>query len=327
MTSPQISVVLPAYNEEGNVSGVFSQICAQLERLPASFEVIYVDDGSTDNTAAEVKTLIQADGRVRLIRFVRNFGNQPALIAGIRAARGQAVITMDCDLQHPPSLLPRMIETWRGGFMIVQMVRLSNPTASVFRRYSSVVFNALLRRLSEIPLSFPAGDFLLLDRKAVKMLLASTRSQAFFRGAVQWLGLPTATIPFEAPARSAGSSNFTPRALCQLSWDMVTAVSKKPLRLSMYCGLVVILFLLLYSAIVIGAWMYGHSVPGYPSLVILIVIVGAMNLISIGLLGEYIGRIHDCVRNLPPYLVLEEAPPAEDRVSESGRRYQDHPSP
>jgi dolichol-phosphate mannosyltransferase len=304
---PLISVVIPSYNEQDNVRRVHAETAAVLRSLDAEYEMIFVDDGSSDSTADAVRSLRQSDSAVRLIRFARNFGNQPALIAGLRAAAGAAVITMDCDLQHPPAVIPSLVDAWRKGFPVVQALRMSNQDAGLLRRFASSAFNRMLRAISDVQLQYPAGDFLLLDRQAVDLLLAATRRHAFYRGMVQWLGLPSASVPFDAPARAAGASKFNLAGLFRLSWDVITSLSRKPLRLSLYMGLAVIVFLFAYLAVVLYEWSRGRYVPGYPTLVALISLVGSAILLVLGLMGEYLGRIHDWVRELPPYIIVEDS--------------------
>jgi dolichol-phosphate mannosyltransferase len=304
---PLISVVIPSYNEQDNIGRVHAETISVLRALDAGYEMIFVDDGSSDATAEAVRSLRRRDPAVRLIRFARNFGNQPALIAGLRAATGGAVITMDCDLQHPPAVIPRLVDAWRKGFPVVQALRLSNRDAGLFRRTASSVFNKVLAALSDVPLQYPAGDFMLLDRQAVDLLLAATRRHAFYRGMVQWLGLPSASVPFDAPPRAAGTSAFGMSGLFRLSWDVVTSLSRKPLRLSLYMGMCIIAFLLVYLSVVVYEWSHGRYVPGYPTLVALISLAGSANLLALGLVGEYLGRIHDWVRELPPYVVIEDS--------------------
>jgi len=297
-----VSIVAPAFNEAANV-GLFH---AALRETLDDFELIFVDDGSTDATASEVRRLRQTDPRVRLVRLTRNFGNQAAFLAGIAAARGDAVITMDADLQHPLAELPKMIQAWRGGASVVQMIRRANPGAGWFERQTSRFFHRLLRKLTNLPLEEGAGDFRLIDRKVARMVLQFSDARPFYRGMVPWLGVPTVEIPYTAAERRQGRSRIRLRKRVRLSLDAITALSIRPLRMALLLGLCAIVLSMAYLAVVIAAWFAGHSVPGYPTIIFTVVFLGAVQLISIGVMGEYLGRIYEQSRSLPPYVVIDE---------------------
>ena len=226
-TQEVISIVLPAHNEEANVARTYDAILAALQNRGLEVEIIFVDDGSTDRTAAEITRLCKASSLVRLIRFSRNFGHQSALLAGLRAARGTAVITMDCDLQHPPILLPSMLEHWRRGALIVQMMRTETQGAGWFKKWSSALYYRFMRVLSDHPVLL-GPDFQLLDRSVVDVVLGFRESRPFLRGLVAWVGFPVCRLTFVAPERLAGRSSFSLLKMIRMGVDGVTALSTNP---------------------------------------------------------------------------------------------------
>jgi len=301
-----VSIVVAAYNESENVSKMYQEVRKHLSAESNPIEIIFVDDGSKDDTAGRVLDLRQQDPCVRLVRLSRNFGNQAAFLAGIQSARGEAIITMDCDLQHPPSILPQMLEAWRGGAGLVQMERRQNTDASRFHRTCSKLFHTVLRKLTDIPLRAGVGDFRLMNRKVADLIVKFGVSRPFFRGMPVWLGLPSQTILYDAGPRHAGRAPLNFMKRIELSLDAITALSVRPLRLAFLLGACAITLCLIYSLFTLVAYLAGYSVPGYPTLIFVIVFLGAIQLISIGILGEYLGRIHEQSRRLPPYVLLDD---------------------
>ena len=313
-----LSIVVPAYNEEPNIVPLYRAIRAALpETLP--IEVLFVDDGSTDKTAEQVRNLRASEAPVRLVRFGRNFGNQAALLAGLEAARGRAVITLDCDLQHPPDLLPRLLAAWQRGAKVVQMVRLRTEGTGLFKNLTSALFYRFVNLLSETRIQ-PGSDYQLLDRTVVDAVLQFKDRQPFLRGLVSWLGFPAESIEYVAPARRAGKSAFTLRRMLRLSVQAITGLSSKPLRYSFYLGLVTALLCLVYSAYALYALYAGKTVPGWTSLLVVITFLGALQLVSMGIVGEYVARIYEQSRGMPRYVVVEQDEAlarAADRVEQS----------
>jgi len=317
-----ISIVLPAFNEEANIRPVYEALCLVLRGAEAC-EIIFVDDGSSDGTAAAVRRLRQEGAPVRLLRFGRNFGHQAALFAGLENARGQAVITMDCDLQHPPDRLPAMIQEWRQGAKVVQMVRADTVGASFFKQVSSKCFYAFVNLLSETPVLTSAADFQLLDRQVVDAVLQFRDRAPFLRGLIGWLGFPSRQIPYVAAQRHAGVSGYSLRKMVRLSIQAITGLSTKPLRLSFYLGLAVATLSILYGCYALTERFAGLTVPGWTSMVAVVTFLGAVQLISVGILGEYIGRIYEQSRGVPRCVIVEldEAIPegVEPRHKEAAR--------
>jgi glycosyltransferase involved in cell wall biosynthesis len=311
MTS-YVSVVIPAYNEEKNVPAVYQAIRSALGR--ESFEIIFVDDGSTDATAERIRDLRAQDPSVRLIRFGRNFGQQPALLAGLEAARGAAVITLDCDLQHPPELLPRMLQAWRSGSKVVQMVRQQTEGVGFFKAFTSRLFYRFANMLSETPVVSGVADYQLLDRAVVDAVLLFRDRYPFLRGLVSWLGFPATRIEYIAPQRQTGTSGYTLRKMLGLSLQAVMGLSSKPLRLSFYLGLLTAVFCVLYAAFAVVALAAGKVVQGWTSVIVMVTFLGAVQLVSIGIVGEYIARVYEQSRGVPRYVIVEgdEEPAARE---------------
>ncbi len=313
-----VSIVIPAYNEESNVRAIFEriQLC-----LPARewLEMIFVDDGSSDGTARCVRELRAESRKVRLVRFGRNFGHQAALLAGLEAARGAAVITLDCDLQHPPELLPDMVRAWRSGAPVVQMVRLQTQGAGLFKRITSRLFYWLINLLSEAPVVSGAADFQLLDRQVVNGLLRFRDRQPFLRGLVAWLGFPSVQLEYAAPHRSAGKSGYSLRKMLRLSAQAITGLSSAPLRFSFYLGLVTACGCLAFSVYAAAQFAGGRTVQGWVSVMVVLTFLGAVQLVSVGVLGEYISRIFEQTRGMPRFVVVEC-----DEPSPGGGEQKDH---
>jgi polyisoprenyl-phosphate glycosyltransferase len=304
-----VSVVIPAFNEEANVSAVFQAVRSSLLGLELC-EIIFVDDGSLDATAERIRCLREQDCLVRLIRFGRNFGQQAALLAGLEAARGAAVITLDCDLQHPPELLPQMIQAWREGAKVVQMVRTQNAGAGFFKTLTSRVFYRFVNVISETPVVSGAADYQLLDRAVVDAVLQFKDRYPFVRGLVGWLGFPAIKIEYIARRRHRGATGYTPRKMLRLSLQAVMGLSAKPLRFSFYFGLITAMFCVLYAAFAVAALVAGRTVQGWTSVIVMVTFLGAVQLVSLGIIGEYLARVYDQSRGIPRYVIVEgdEAP-------------------
>ena len=305
-TSPQISVVLPAHNEEGNVAAMATRLGAILGAL-GSYEIVFVNDCSTDRTLEAIRALSAADKRVRFVSFVRNFGHQVALRAGLRHARGDAVILMDCDFEHPPELIPELVARWREGAKVVVTQRSSPAqTASLLKRATSQLFYRLFKTLSDIPIEPGSADFLLLDRAAVDAVNSFDNPDIFLRGLVRWIGLPLATVTYTQGTRSAGESSYTLRRMIDLAVVGIISHSIRPLRIAIYLALLFTFaaFLLFVYSIVSFLWI-GHTVAGWTSIMSAIATLGAGQFLVLGIIGEYVGRVLRETRRWPLYLIAE----------------------
>ena len=298
-----LSVVVPAHNEAANISALHSAVSSVILNLGIDLEMVFVDDGSRDATTECISELAVRDGRIRLIAFTRNFGHQAALLAGLQAATGDAVITMDCDLQHPPKLIPQMISAWRAGNEVVQMVRDETVGAGMAKRAMSRSFYRLMNLLSDTPITPGAADFQLLDRTALDALLRLGDHRPFLRGMVSWLGFQTTTLHYIADARAGGSSSYTWRKMIYMAVDGITAFSVKPLRIAFYIGCWSALLSVLYLIFFLYELLAGHTVEGWTSLMVVLLFLGASQLVTLGIVGEYIGRIYDQTRGRPRYIV------------------------
>jgi glycosyltransferase involved in cell wall biosynthesis len=300
-----VSIVLPAFNEESNIAPVYDAIRTALAETE-TVEIIFVDDGSSDGTASAVRRLRDQGAPVRLVRFGRNFGHQAALFAGLERAVGRAVITMDCDLQHPPELLPDMIRAWRNGAGVVQMVRVETKNASFFKRASSQCFYKFLNLLSEMPVVASAADFQLLDWQVVEAVLQFRDRQPFLRGLVSWLGFPSISLEYVAGRRHAGVTGYSLRKMIRLSIQAITGLSSKPLRFSFYVGLCTAILSLAYAVFAIVESLAGVTVQGWTSVIVVVLFLGSVQLVSIGIVGEYIARIYEQSRGVPRCVIIED---------------------
>ena len=301
--SKRLSIVLPAHNEATNVAAMHSAINTAAGNLGLELELIFVDDGSSDTTIECISELESQDKQVRLVALTRNFGHQAALIAGLKAATGDAIITMDCDLQHPPELIPEMVSAWRMGYEVVQMVRDETVGTGPVKQIMSRNFYKLLNLLSDTPITPGAADFQLLDRVALDALLNLGDHRPFLRGMISWLGFSKTTLHYTAGARAGGSSSYTWRKMASMAVDAITAFSVKPLRLAFYIGCFSALLSLIYLIYILRELLSGHTVEGWTSLMVVLLFLGASQLVTLGIIGEYIGRIYDQTRGRPRYIV------------------------
>ena len=300
---PMLSVVLPAYNEQDALSAVVCAIATSLGSW--SHEIIVVDDGSHDETWRIVEAL-RAQYGVRGIRFTRNFGHQAAILAGLVAARGDAVIMMDADGQHPAELLPTFVELWKSGHSVVQGIRRSTESAGVFKRWTSSAFYRIIRLLAGVDIHTGSADFRLLARPVLEHVLASTGPLLFLRGIIPWLGYETAYVPFDAGRRIAGRTSYTLSRMVRLSIDGLLGFSIIPLRLAMALGFLISGVSFLYLAYVVMIRLTsGDVVPGWASMTGLLSLLGGIQLMTLGVLGEYVGRLFVSTLKRPSYVIRD----------------------
>ena len=304
----RISIVVPVYNEEENIAHFARAVADVMERLPYHYELLFIDDGSSDRSREILRTLGAQDAHIGSIFLARNYGHQLALTCGIDHADGDAVITMDGDMQHPPELLPQLIARWEEGFDIVQTVRLTTEGVSFFKRATSKYYYRLLNLLTDVEIQEGGSDFRLMDRKAVLALRRYREHARFIRGMVGALGFRRTTVDFVAQARYAGISKFSLRRMISFALDGIFAYSIKPLRTALYAGIVSALLAVVLFLHVLVETLRGETVPGWSTIVVCSLFFGGMQMMMLGVCGEYIARILQEVKNRPLYLVACENP-------------------
>ena len=302
--APLISVVAPAHNEADSLNRFTQKVICELSAV--DHEIILVDDGSTDRTWGIILELREQYPQVRGLSFTRNFGHQSAILAGLTAARGQAVIMMDSDGQHPESLIPRLIEGWQGGHDVVQAVRTQSEKEGILKRVTSRLFYSILGILSGVKVPRGSADFRLLSRTAVDAVLQSAGPQLFLRGLISWMAFPTSYVPFNAEARAAGRSSYTWRRMIRLSIDGLMTFSIIPLRMAIALGISISALSFLYLVYIVIIWLTStRVVPGWASVAGLLSLLGGIQLLTIGVLGEYLGRLFLSNLNRPHFVIKE----------------------
>ncbi len=296
-----LSVVAPVYNEEALVDEFYSRVCSALDGL--RFELVLVDDGSTDASAAMLEHLAATDPRVRVVFLSRNFGHQTALTAGLDHAKGDAVVMMDADLQDPPELIVQMLDHWRSGVDVVYAVREEREGESRFKLATARWFYSLFDRLAQVELQHNSGDFRLLDRRALDALLSMRERNRFLRGMTVWVGYTQAAVPYRRDPRHAGETKYTLSKMLRFSLDAIASFSDRPLQLATLLGFLISTLAFVAIPIVVVLRILGSYLPGFGAITITVLLLGGIQLITIGIIGEYVGRIYDEVKGRPLYLV------------------------
>lgn len=310
-SQPFVSVIIPAFNEQESIRATVEETRSVLTGIDC--EIIVVDDGSADGTWAALRELELRIPGLRGVKFARNFGHQAALLAGLRAARGRAVVTMDADGQHPPRLIMEMIPLWRAGALVVQSLRAGDEDLGLLKRVTSRQYYRLFSWLAGTPMRPGSADFRLLDRKVVDLVLAHPRSALFLRGFIPWMGFPTAFLPFAPAARRAGETKYSLPRMLGLAREGVLRFSVKPLRLATLLGTLTCLGSLAYLAYVLAVRLLGGDyVSGWASMTGLLCLLGGVQLLLIGVLGEYVGMIFEGQLGRPTFVVAEELGPSEE---------------
>jgi len=303
--SPLISIVVPLYNEGSHVKELLSDLKTALQQIGCRFEVVLVDDGSPDDTWAKIKDAAQILGNVRAVRLSRNFGKELALCAGLERAQGNAVVVMDGDGQHPPSLVPVMVEKWQSsGADIVQAVKVRRGRESLTSKLGALFFYTILNKLSGFELK-GASDFKLIDRRVVDTWLAMRERNVFFRGMTAWMGFRTIQIPFEVGPRRAGKSGWSYLRRAKLALIGITTFSSFPLRLVTFAGMIFFLFAVGLGVQTLYLKLAGRAFTGFATVILLELIIGSLLMISLGIIGEYLARIYEEVKGRPRYIVSE----------------------
>jgi len=299
-----LSVCAPVFNEEALVEEFYRRTTAALE--PFNYELIIVNDGSQDATPRLLDELAARDPRLRVVHLSRNFGHQAALTAGLEHARGDAVAMLDADLQDPPEKIPEMVGAWHDGADVVYMVRQERAGETAFKLTTARWFYALFGKLAQVELEPNSGDFRLLDRHALNALLSMGERNRFLRGMTVWVGFRQTAIPYDREARRAGETKYPLRKMLRFSLDAIASFSHTPLQIATYLGFLFAGVAFIAIPVVIGLKLTGGYLPGFGTLTILILLVGGLQLIALGLIGEYVGRIYDEVKRRPLYIVREQ---------------------
>lgn len=316
-----ISIVVPVFNEQENIQVFYQEVTKTMEALDYPFELIFIDDGSTDRTVLMLDQLTQQDSRVKAILLARNFGHQVALTCGLDHAVGEAIITMDGDLQHPPELLPILIRKWEEGFEVVQTVRMATEGVSWFKERSSSLFYRLINAMSDIQIVEGGSDFRLLDKKVVQTFQCFKEKARFIRGIIGDMGYRQAQVEFVAPERFAGQSKFSLKKMIDFALNGITAYSKLPLRFAFYLGLLfgLISFGLTLDVVYIKLFTT-EAVPGWATIAASVLLLGGLQLVVMGIIGEYVGRIFEEVKQRPLYWVRGELKKNEQSAANREQR-------
>ncbi|WP_100331238.1 glycosyltransferase family 2 protein [Bacillus xiapuensis] len=300
-----ISIIIPAYNEEENIQLVYEQVKKEFAGIPYEFEMLFIDDASTDETLAKIKQLTAKTPKVKYISFSRNFGKEAAIYAGLRHVSGRAVIIMDADLQHPPSLIPQLIQGFEEGFD--QVIARRNRNGEHFmRKWLSSTYYRLINKIVDVKLEDGVGDFRLLSDRAVKAVLSLNEGERFSKGLFSWIGMEQKIVDYDNVLRENGQTKWTISKLFNYGLDGLISFNNRPLRICFYSGAIILMLSLIYSAVTfIQILQNGIDVPGYFTIITAVLILGGIQLLSLGVIGEYIGRIYYETKKRPPYLIQE----------------------
>jgi polyisoprenyl-phosphate glycosyltransferase len=309
----EISVVIPVYNEAANIGPLCDRLVPVLERVAAAWEIVFIDDGSQDGTAAAIRERNAVDPRIGAVAFSRNFGKEIAIAAGLDHAGGRAVVIMDADQQHPPEAIETFVQRWREGYTMVYGRRVSREGESPVKRLFARLFYRLFDRFGETRLPPGAGDFRLIDRKGVDVLRAFGERARFSKGLYAWIGFRAVGVPFEVEERRHGTTKWSFRKLFRFAVDGIMAFSTMPLRVWTYLGLLISLGAIGAAVFfAVRTLLFGTDLPGFPSLIVSVMFFSGIQLMSLGIIGEYVGRIFAEVKRRPLYIVEERiGAPAE----------------
>lgn len=308
----KLSIIVPVFNEQGVLSEFHLRLSKVLDGVTANSEVIYVNDGSSDESLDVLRRLKVEDARISIVDLSRNFGKEIAMTAGLDHAHGDAVVVIDADLQDPPELIPEMITQWQAGYDVVYAQRTSRAGESALKKTTSHVFYRVIQKLSRVHIPRDVGDFRLLSRRAVDALTGLREQHRFMKGLFAWIGYPQKAIQYERDARYDGETKWNYAKLWGFAIDGITSFSIVPLKVATYLGLVTALSAFLYGAvIVVKTIFFGNPVPGYPSLLVVVLFLGGIQLVALGVIGEYLGRMFDETKGRPLYFLKSYEPQAE----------------
>ena len=301
----KVSVIVPIFNEQDNISTLISAINKVFEPLNYKHEIIFVDDGSKDATLSIIKAIMQYDKNVQYISFSRNFGHQSALKAGIDIAQGDCIISMDGDMQHPPELIPVLLQKWKEGFDIVYTIRKEDHNISYSKRKTSNLFYSVLSYLSDIEIEKGTADFRLINKQVAEIIRELDKSEQFLRGIIKWVGFNQASIEYEPAERFKGQSKYTPKKMIRLALEGITSFSIKPLYFATYIGLGFSFLSLLYLPYALYSYYFGHAISGWTSVIVTIAFFGGLQLMILGILGLYLGKLFMASKRRPSYIIKE----------------------
>ncbi|MCA9409206.1 MAG: glycosyltransferase family 2 protein [Candidatus Omnitrophica bacterium] len=298
-----LSIILPIHNEEENIEPLYERLAKVCQKNQINYEIIFVNDGSNDQGLQRVLHLQKKDSRVKAIDFSRNFGHQIAISAGMEFAKGAAVLVMDADLQDPPEMIPKFVEKWKQGFDVVYAIR-KNRKGSPLKRIMYKLYYRILNKLADLDIPLDSGDFRLFSRRAVDRIIQFGEKRRYLRGLSSLIGFDQIGIEYDRPQRRAGKTKYSYRKLFNLAWEGVTALSIKPLRVATYLGVTVAFIAVAYMIRVFYMRLFTDTyIPGWSSLMTVLLLLGSVQLICIGIIGEYIGRTAEEVRDRPLYII------------------------
>ncbi|MDT8385521.1 MAG: glycosyltransferase family 2 protein [Gammaproteobacteria bacterium] len=311
----RLAVVVPVFNEEAVLAEFHQRLAGVLDGLEMKSEIIYVNDGSVDGSLIELQRLMATDARIALVDLSRNFGKEIAMTAGLDHAQGDAVVVIDADLQDPPELIPQLIEHWQAGYDVVYAQRTSRRGESAFKKTTAHLFYRLMQKLSRVHIPRDTGDFRLLSRRAVAALSGLREQHRFMKGLFAWIGYPQKAVPYQRDARyGGGATKWSYVGLWNFAIEGITSFSTIPLKVATYLGTLTALGAFLFGMfMVVKTVFYGNPVPGYPSLLVVVLFLGGIQLMALGVIGEYLGRMFDETKGRPLYLLKDYRPSTADK--------------
>lgn len=307
-----LSIILPAYNEKENIDRTAKTLSGILEKAQIPYELLFVSDGSTDGTYDEICRLAAQDVRIRGAEFSRNFGKEAAIFAGLELATGDACIVMDCDLQHPPGVIPEMYRLWKEGYEVVEGIKTDRGKESVFHCMFAGMFYGIMSKMMKMDMR-SSSDFKLLDRKVVNVLLGLGERNTFFRALSFWAGFRSVKVEYEVQERAIGSSKWSFKSLIRYAISNVTSFSTVPLQMVTVIGMVSILFSVVLAVQTLVKFLMGTAVEGFTTVILLILIIGGFIMISLGIIGHYLARIYEEVKGRPRYIIRKKTDGEEKR--------------
>ncbi len=313
---PLLSIVLPSYNEEQNIGNTVRVLAQVLSKAQIDYELLFISDGSRDGTYAQIEKAAQEDPRVKGVEFSRNFGKEASIFAGLRLASGNAVVVMDCDLQHPPEMLPQMWKLWQEGYEVVEGIKKDRGKESLGHKLSAGLFYRVMSRLMKMDMT-ASSDYKLLDRKVVDVLVSLPEKNTFFRALTFWAGFRTTSVEYEVKERLYGESKWSTWSLMKYAVSNVTSFSTLPLQFVTFLGVVSILFSIVLGIQTLAKYLSGTAVEGFTTVILLILIIGGFLMVSLGIIGHYLARIYEEVKGRPKYIIskaTENLHPVEERT-------------